>query len=150
NLSNIYYSLLSIDEETLLSEEHRKVLRDTINTVSKILLSLTKYRQLMIYIKNDPEQYREICLYSHDQLNDITQDAEQLLLKLARMLQDFNNLGSATCNLHAFGNTINNALYKETSNSNNQGVGNNQQNQTTGSGSEAGSGAGYHNLTETD
>ncbi len=156
NLNRIYYDLSSIDEKTLLSEEHRKTLREAINTTSKILASLTKYKQIMILIKNNPEEYKQICFYAHDQLDNFTQDAQQLLWKLANILQDLSNLGSATSSLNAFTNTINNALYKETIILNNQSnQGSNQQGQGTGQQNQnisptGGSGAGYHNLTETD
>ncbi len=152
NLNKIYYDLSSIDKETLLSKEHRKTLQEAINTTAKILTSLTKYKQIMILIKNNPEKYKEICLYAHDQLDNITQDAQQLLWKLANMLQNLSNLGSATNNLNAFIDTINNALYKESpifnNQGNQQGQGSNQPNQNTSP--SGGSGAGYHNLTETD
>ncbi len=156
NLNKIYYDLSSIDEETLLSEEHRKTIQKAIDTTAKILTSLTKYKQIMILIKHNPEKYKQICLYAHDQLDNITQDAQQLLWKLANMLQNLSNLGSATNNLNAFTNTIINALYKETSILNNQGnQGSNQQGQGSNqpiqnTSPSGGSGAKYHNLTETD
>ncbi len=156
NLNKIYYDLSSIDKETLLSKEHRKTIQEAINTTAKILTSLTKYKQIMTLIKNNPEKYKQICLYAHDQLDNITKDVQQLLWKLANILQNLSNLGSATNNLNAFIDTINNALYKETTilnnqgnqGSNQQGQGSNQQNQNTSP--SGGSDAGYHNLTETD
>ncbi len=148
NLNQLYYDLSSIDEKTLLSNEHRRILKEAINTTSKILSSLTKYREIMNSIKNNPEYYKQICLYSYNETNNITQNTQQLLYKLYNMLKNLSDLGSATNSLIDFKNTVNNAYYKMTLPANNQNPGINQQDQNNNNGQ--GSGAGYHNLTETD